>query len=117
MFLENDFARPLFDFVKGGPPHAYECLVCELPHKITRTERGMRMHLKLVHEWEEQPYLYSTEIPSHRKSGSPEKLRAVVPNLKPENDQVKDMEKIPTSQLKLAVMNENELLNSTKKEN
>lgn len=93
MFLENDYARPLVDFENGGPPKAFECLMSiryknselhkilgrsEHHHcgKITRTERGMRMHLKTVHNWEEQLCLYSTDRPTEEeKNGNPRKLR------------------------------------------
>lgn len=87
MFLNNDYARPLFDFEKGGPPSAFQCLCmkehgyhCDHPDctpcgKITRTERGMRMHLKTVHHWEEQPCLSSTDKPIEESSGEPRSLR------------------------------------------
>lgn len=74
MFLDNDFARPLFDFDKGGAPKAFQCL-CTPCNKVTRTERGMRMHLKSVHNWEEQPCLYSMDKPSADEKGKPRKLR------------------------------------------
>ncbi len=78
MFLENNYAKPLFDFEKGGAPSAYQCIVkvdyknkklhnipgrdgTHICGKITRTERGMKMHLKKVHDWEEQICLYSTD--------------------------------------------------------
>jgi hypothetical protein len=82
MFLENDYARPLFDFKKGGAPKAFECLMCRANDfelrkcgKITRTERGMRMHLKSVHGWEEQACLYSMDKPNEEKKENQRKLR------------------------------------------
>lgn len=91
MFLENDYARPLFDTINGGPPKAFECK-CMLEHgyqcthpdctpckKVTRTERGMKMHLKTVHGVEEQLCLYSTEAQNFfeekKSAGAPRKLR------------------------------------------
>lgn len=84
MFLENDYARPLFDLKDGGPPRAFLCLIqvewqnAKLHEilgrssmhrcgKITRTESGMRAHLKKVHNWEEQECLYSTTNHSQTK--------------------------------------------------
>lgn len=86
MFLENDFARPLFDFDKGGKAKAFECLMPVMTEwlkpksrkpcgRITRTEQGMRMHLKSVHGWKEQPCLYSTELQNESQNGKPRGLR------------------------------------------
>ena len=74
MFIENEYARPLFDFEKGGPPKAFQCLCLDawkVPcNKVTRTERGMRMHLKIVHLWKEQPSLYSMDNQPAQKQKS-----------------------------------------------
>lgn len=122
MFLENDYARPLFDFVKGGPPKAFQCLVLiSIPElfgqhpcgRVTRTERGMRMHLKAVHHWEEQPCLYSTEHPSAQSSGR--KLRAGAPLLKSSNEN-QNMETTNLSKQKQAEMNEGGLLKLMREE-
>lgn len=75
MFRNSSIVRPLYDTLNGGPPKAFECLIpkpgAEHWHhdtmtydpcgKITRTERGMRMHLKLVHHFEAQQCLFSTD--------------------------------------------------------
>lgn len=126
MFLENDFARPLFDFEKGGPPVAFQCLshiivagrpilVCK---KVTRTERGMRMHLKTVHGWEEQQCLYSTEPQKDQSSGAPRKLRAGRPSFPSAESAVEEhTEKILPSNQKLVKMSAQELLPLTKEEN
>ncbi len=81
MFIENNYARPLFDFEKGGPPSAFRCLLNtwndkgQVPcGKVTRTERGMRMHLKTVHDWKEHPCLYSMDKPK-AENEHPRKLR------------------------------------------
>ena len=119
MFLENDFARPLFDFVKGGPPRAFQCLMCpseDGKQKVTRTERGMRMHLKSKHNWEEQPCLYSTDNPSRPKSGAPRKLRAGPPNLNQNDTSEKPQDKQPKPR-KSAEMSANESLSFMREEN
>lgn len=127
MFLENDFARPLFDFEGGGKAKAFQCLMCKpgtwgkngtmiTAAKITRTERGMRMHLKIVHDWKEQPCLYSMESQTELRNGAPRKLRAGPPALKSELSDKPDMEKTPPSQ-KSHATNENELLKLTNEEN
>ena len=132
MFLENDYARPLFDFEKGGKPSAYMCLAYvdyknkklftileragdHICGKITRTERGMRMHLKIVHGWEEQPCLYSKE---HQRVVSPrDNLRAGKPllnqNVSAEPESV--TAKIPASQ-KSPEMKEGKLLKLMREE-
>ena len=58
MFFENEFARPLFDSVNGGPPRAFECKSCG---RVCRTERGIKQHMKLVHNHTEQPCLSLTD--------------------------------------------------------
>ena len=78
MFLENNFAVPLFDFTMGGPPAAYKCLTCG---KVTKGEQGMRAHLKSIHQWKEQPLLYSTDRVSVENNGEPRQLRAGPPLL------------------------------------
>jgi hypothetical protein len=61
--LPTSLARPLYDTANGGPPRAWECLVC--PHALTDkardsgrlpqgrvvlpTEKGMRIHLVTQH--------------------------------------------------------------------
>ena len=72
MFVENEYVRPLYDPVNGGPPRAFKCLlakdagvrgrvlVMEWCNKVTRTEIGMKAHLKRVHCFEEQQCLFST---------------------------------------------------------
>lgn len=123
MFLENDYARPLFDFEKGGKPKAFECLMCKADHanhktnpcgrmcgKVTRTEIGMRMHLKTVHGWEEQACLYSTDKQTDQNSGSPRQLRAGPPRFPESETAVENhTEKILHNQ-KSAETNEGELL-------
>lgn len=77
MFRDSSIVRPLYDTLNGGPPKAFECLrptpQSEQSHyayeitsyhpcgKVTRTERGMRMHLKYVHNFEAQQCLFSTD--------------------------------------------------------
>lgn len=108
MFLENDYARPLFDFQKGGKPRAYLCLVKDCG-RVVRTERGIRMHLKIVHDWEEQACLYSTD--KQTDQGSPRQLRAGPPRLQPESEPAVEnhTEKILNNQ-KSAETKEGELL-------
>ncbi len=135
MFLENDYARPLFDFEKGGPPKAYQCL-CLIDYdnhklhkilgrsgkhpcgKVTRTERGMRMHLKIVHDWKEQPCLSSMEE-CKTEPGAPRKLRAGAPNLNQQGE--KEMSKATAKKAqpkqKSQETNESGLLNFTSEEN
>jgi uncharacterized C2H2 Zn-finger protein len=78
MFFENEYVRPLFDVVEGGPPKAFLCIV-ELEWKnkklftalnrptthrcgkVCSTEKGMQQHLKLAHGWQEQPCLSSMD--------------------------------------------------------
>ena len=113
MFLENEFARPLFDFEKGGQPLAYLCLKCTDKPKVTRTERGMRRHLKTVHNWTEQPCLYSTDQPTDQRSGEPRQLRAGPPLLSNQSETLKDVEKIQVNQRSVET-NEGELQKCTK---
>jgi hypothetical protein len=58
MFLENEFAEPLFSF-HGGQAKAFKCKLCR--NKVFASETGMRAHLKYIHNWEEQPCLSSME--------------------------------------------------------
>lgn len=69
MFLENEYAQPLFDLSNGGSPRAYRCKI-EDCQKVVRTERGMRMHLRSVHNIMEQPCLFSTDNPNPISVGS-----------------------------------------------
>jgi hypothetical protein len=123
LFLENDFARPLFDFEKGGPPKAFQCLMGKTTEgalhfcgKVTRTERGMRMHLKYVHDWEEQACLYSTEPQKDQNPGAPRKLRAGRLSFPSEKLDQQDTEKTPLSNKKSQEMNAQESLPLTKEE-
>lgn len=112
MFLENDYARPLFDFEKGGKPRAYLCLNKDCG-KVTRTERGMRMHLKTVHDWEEQACLYSTDKQNDQnlQSGPVRKLRAGPPRLSQNENPPESTESTSTTeQGKSQETNEGELL-------
>ena len=115
MFLENDYARPLFDFEKGGKAKAFECLMCPKDKpKITRTERGMRMHLKFVHNWKEQPCLYSTDHPTeHGSADHRAKLRV---SLKPRKENEDKPTETSLSQ-KSHETNEGELLKLMKEGN
>lgn len=71
MFHDSEICRPLYDTLNGGPPRAFECLIpCDtddaIPRvfscgKVCRTERGMKMHLKLVHHFEAQQCLFQKE--------------------------------------------------------
>jgi hypothetical protein len=70
--LPGSLCRPLYDTINGGPPRAWECLVC--PHELTdkvaspgdgyegrrvfATERGMQTHLVRYHQWEGQGNLF-----------------------------------------------------------
>lgn len=117
MFLENDYARPLFDFEKGGKPSAFQCLA-DGCNKVTRTERGMRMHLKTVHNWEEQACLYSTErpsIPSQR--AELDRRVAGLPSLNEEVRTHKVMVKTRQPSTKSPETNEGELLKLMREEN
>lgn len=65
------FYTPLYDNERGGPPRAFRCEVgawyCPGFHKhdgvqscarVTRTEQGMMMHLRICHDIERQPRLF-----------------------------------------------------------
>lgn len=130
MFFENDFARPLFDFKRGGPARAFECIMpiehkifntasgkfeyhsdsTEICGKITKTEKGMRMHLKQLHFWEEQPCLSSTEE-CKTEQGAPRKLRAEKPSF-PRNEDLYTNKKLQKS----PEMKDGELLKLMKEE-
>lgn len=114
MFLENDYARPLFDFAKGGKPSAFQCLA-DGCNKVTRTERGMRMHLKTVHNWEEQACLYSTERPSVPSQRAEEMRREGLRYSRKES-QPKSTESTPQPK-KSAETKEGELLKLMREEN
>jgi hypothetical protein len=69
---QSELARPLYDAVNGGPPRAWECLVC--PHELTdkcrdrkygvegrvvvASEKAMRLHLVKKHGIEFQGNLF-----------------------------------------------------------
>ena len=71
MFYENEYYRGLFDTIRGGPARAFECLSCAM---VTKTEEGMKQHLRKQHAWREQPCLSSMESQSEQKKGK--ELRA-----------------------------------------
>jgi hypothetical protein len=109
MFLENDYAEPLFS-LSGGPPKAFRCLTCG---EICKTEGGMKQHLTMKHNWKEQPCLYSTEIQSAQKSNESKKSK----RKRSRNQEKQDVVSIEKNEtLKSAVTNEGELLRLMKEE-
>ncbi len=40
METDSELARPLYDIVNGGPPRAWECLIC--PHALTDKVRDRK---------------------------------------------------------------------------
>ena len=114
MFLDNLYAEPLFSF-NGGPAKAFRCKICS---KITSTESGMRVHLKKIHEWEEQACLSSMDKQKDQSQGQPRKLRTqpiVFPS--PEKQAEVNTDKKETiSPPKSKETNEGELLRLMKEE-
>jgi hypothetical protein len=116
MFLENDYAEPLFSF-HGGPAKAYRCKICK--NKVTSTEGGMRSHLRSTHNWVEQPCLSSMDNLKEQSKGAPRKLRAGPPLLRnlEKQEEVSIEKKETTNQPKNPEMNEGELLKLMREEN
>jgi hypothetical protein len=62
----SDYYTPLYDNERGGPPRAFRCEI--VPYydprllvpcaRVTRTESGMLMHLRICHGIERQPRLF-----------------------------------------------------------
>jgi len=71
--MKNSFYRPLYDIENGGPPRAFECLLCphlladksrcrtvaQVGRTITVTLHGMHIHLKRHHgfQWQENLFI------------------------------------------------------------
>jgi hypothetical protein len=131
MFLKNNYAIPLFDHNTGGPPRAFQCCVTvdyenkELHNilgrsgtyicgKITRTEVGMRMHLKRKHNWKEQPCLFSTEESEKQLLSVPVFLKSKTYRNEPTS--AEQAMKVNRNQQRFPEMSEQDLLLPTKKE-
>jgi hypothetical protein len=72
VFLENNYVIPLFDTTTGGPPRAFECRECG---HVTKTESGIRQHLRTKHDWKEQECLFSMESAKAPEVGDPRKAK------------------------------------------
>lgn len=93
MFRDNNlYIRLLYDTLRGGPPRAFECLLCD---KLYKRETGILSHLRKKHEVEVQACLYSTDKPTN-ENGEPRKLRAGAPNLNPISEQPSTPKKCST---------------------
>lgn len=109
MFLENEYVRPLFDNINGGPPRAFECLQC---HRVCRTERGIQMHLRFVHYFQEQLCLSLMEN-SNRNQRAEQQRKNLRVSPSPSN--LKNLSSTPNMDLDHAVKVEQPQQEKTKK--
>ena len=64
----SDYYTPLYDNERGGPPRAFRCEQCNRDNglrpgwpskaRVTRTEKGMLIHIHICHGIERQPRLF-----------------------------------------------------------
>ena len=73
-FLDSQVCIPLYDVKKGGAPRGFQCKIENVEkhspffiyqcNKVTRTYRGMKMHLWLVHKFVAQQKLFPEAKPN-----------------------------------------------------
>jgi hypothetical protein len=114
MFLENDYAEPLFSH-NGGPPRAFRCKKCH--NKVTATEGGIRSHLRFAHNWEEQPCLSLMESQKDQNKKAPRKLRAGAPSFLKSPEKQEEVSSAKKKIQKSQETKEGELLKLTSEEN